>query len=296
MNRLTCIETGAGLSSRELIDKQAVDGCTKITALIFEGDKIREEYQWGFHLIGYSQGGLIARWLFMKCDKVRPYVATISTNGSPNLGVEKIPSPTDFGPSKKEEGWSFKKVGLWFADAATSLTDYFAKMSTDGKFWSFTQYLYKKESNNTLKLTNFLKELNESPTVKYDQLELYNGILYLDERVVTPRSSSAFGIDYLENGWPSLTNIPNASRFGFDTLIKQKRLIFCAAQFHHLALTSAEYSDFHILTGDGCSAPKEGMPVAEVRALYKECSALKFKYNPLNNLKCTGTMARRLVI
>ena len=68
---------------------------------------------------------------------------------------------------------------------------------------------------------------------------------------------------------------------------------------HVLLLETIEDESFELLKNEKdiqLHLAWEGMPVAEVRALYKECSALKFKYNPLNNLKCTGTMARRLVI
>ena len=60
MNQDHCIETGAEEASRETIDKQATLGCDLIKALIFENGKIKDEFRWGFHLIGYSQGACLA--------------------------------------------------------------------------------------------------------------------------------------------------------------------------------------------------------------------------------------------
>lgn len=43
-----------------------------------------------FTLIGYSQGGLVARWLFNFCKGVSDKVKRLVTIGTPNLGIYHI--------------------------------------------------------------------------------------------------------------------------------------------------------------------------------------------------------------
>ena len=77
MKKIYCIETGDGFSSSKDLRVQAIKACKKITALIFIQKTTNPVFIYGFHLEGYSQGGLIARLLIKNCPKVKPYIVSL---------------------------------------------------------------------------------------------------------------------------------------------------------------------------------------------------------------------------
>lgn len=62
--------------------------CEFLKGEIFDKDgKVTEAFKFGFHLVGWSQGGLVARLVFHRCPCVRPYIRRLITVGTPNLGI-----------------------------------------------------------------------------------------------------------------------------------------------------------------------------------------------------------------
>ena len=89
-----CIKTGEnGLTSAYSIFDQAKTGCKELTKKIFpkSGNTPLPKFQAGFTLVGWSQGGLIARLVFQTCAKIRPLIKRLYTFGTPNLGIESLP-------------------------------------------------------------------------------------------------------------------------------------------------------------------------------------------------------------
>ena len=77
----TCVETGARLASMTAsMSSQASAGCQALRA---EEAALRG----GFHIVAYSQGGLIARHILHRCTPINGYIRRIVFVGTPHLGI-----------------------------------------------------------------------------------------------------------------------------------------------------------------------------------------------------------------
>lgn len=90
----------------------------------------------GFILIGFSQGGLIARLIYAVCPQMKELVKVLVTVGTPNLGTEY----------SKERGFTafVNNVGKFFVNLT----------KRKNKFKSYDQYI-----NEEGILTKFLLDL-----------------------------------------------------------------------------------------------------------------------------------------
>jgi hypothetical protein len=279
MARQICIETGANNESRLQIEKQAKIGCSTLKETIFKKGLIRPEFQYGFHLVGHSQGGLIARQVFESCPEIRPYVATITTDGTPNLGVEKLPDLTKFGMEDSPKLAKAANCILW-------LVEKWVKFFRFERDWSFLQYL-----NPSKGYSKFIERLNYKATAHYQDLELFNMLMYSDDFVVVPRSSATFGTDYveLENGegsWQPFALSPFASELGFDKLYPVGGMNFCFVRNTHLNKQGGEWNDAEYLTTDVCPRPSFFLNAAQLRKEYKKCSRNKMALREWEEMKC----------
>lgn len=263
MDQEICIETGAKNDSKLKIEKQAAIACQKIKELIFQPNgQIVPTFQYGFHFIGHSQGGLILRQTFEDCPQIRGYVATITTNGTPHLGVTSLPDMKKFGFEEK------KKTGT-LINMFIAPVEGWVKMFRSERSWSFLQYL-----NSNKNLSVFIEKLTLSATVDYSNLDMFNMVMFRQEHVIIPRSSSAFGIDFDEDSgnWQPFSTSKYYEKLGFNSLHPRGGVTFCFADGTHLQLTPREYQDFHFLYNDECSKPDNvNLNAKQIRELYKKC-------------------------
>lgn len=80
-----CVETATAMDTiLKSIDQQAQIGCAKLKA---EADRLAQ----GFHIVGYSQGGLVARTIFQKCAPLNKQVRRLVLISTPHVGVSQVP-------------------------------------------------------------------------------------------------------------------------------------------------------------------------------------------------------------
>ena len=78
---IECIETGAGYISS--FESQYQAACSRL-------EKQEEVLKGGFTLMGFSQGGLLARAVLQRCS-IGKYIRRLVTFGGPHSGVSIIP-------------------------------------------------------------------------------------------------------------------------------------------------------------------------------------------------------------
>jgi hypothetical protein len=245
-----CIETGAGLiKSSDCILEQAKKACSILESKMFEDGVLKKEYQFGIHLIGRSQGGLIARALFHFCPKIRPLIRRILTFGTPHLGINRHPN------------YILAKIGiilLQFVNDEENLK----------KNWSFYQYLNIPNSKNSqnpedspyesspliqsllnkvttgrvISLGN--KKLNDQYLKIYDKLEAMINIEYALDKMLDDPRSAVFGVSYdpkaTGNPFSEFDPVKVSERVGLFELSQKKRLVSCVINADHLKVENEQ--------------------------------------------------------
>lgn len=277
-----CIETGREIRSLKSIQEQATDACDQIKKMIFKNGKPRIEFEDGFHFWGDSQGGIIMRQVFDTCDDIRKYVATLTFNGTPNLGVSKLPD--------------LRKIGLpekWYTGMVTtlaSMVEYVTQKWVDDSSLSFLQYLNKDKKNAPL-----VERLLNQPKHTFEKLEAVNMIIYEDEHHVNPRNSTTFENNY--NGtWSSFEHSPQFRKLGLDKLYEEGRLLFCfIPSAAHLQSGKVPKDEWQFFTLDTCSVTKKEVTFEEARVAFRTCTQQKLKKAQFGYMKCS-VQKRVLVI
>lgn len=281
-----CVETGAGVcGSTTELRKQAKIACTKLNNLVFEKDgKVKPQFQFGFHFVGHSQGGLIARLVFHNCEKIRPLVATIISNGTPNVGMSKLPDFTKLG---MEEG----SVAAHVMNALARTGEAWAKMYRRNHSHSFFQYLNLKSRRAVL-----IDELLDDKNVNYGDLELFINLSYGMDEMVVPRTSPTFGLDINEETqvWDQFPKSEFANRLGLKAMWDERRMWNCRADTEHMNLEGGEIEDFSVFHGDWCQYEGPEGDVQAIRQQYRACSVRKMAEYRWNLIHCDQTQRIQL--
>jgi hypothetical protein len=290
-----CIETGAEFfdSSDNLVD-QADTACEKIKNLVFDDRRNlipNWKYKFGFHLKGYSQGGLIARLLLHRCTAIRKLIKRILTFSTPHLGINKLP-------------------GVW-DDLSPIIPTPLLKHN-----WSFIQYLNSnvytgtdpnRQSENYSDLIRSMLEgekvITEEPTrwrkkVKkyrvlrfYESLEAFIVIKNNNDNMVEPNESATFMITFdakAETGKKFSEFNPKQvpETVGIEELAKSGRFVACAIDGRHLQLTSDQKSEMNRFLQDGYEYKSEERRQELEPELYKRQLFDSLTKNPLRHLQC----------
>ena len=158
-----CVETNDNVfGSYQEIKKQGDTGCKKLTEEMTEKNDIFEN---GLYLIGLSQGGLIARWIYKNCKPIRNFVKRIITIGTPNLGVDIIQKY--FGMDSKIGKYVFENRNQGFSPFC---------------------YLNKVEVDD-----HYSDLINDLLNDDYSNLELMVNNIFREDQMVHPLESSSFG-------------------------------------------------------------------------------------------------------
>jgi hypothetical protein len=239
-----CIETGAGFfDSSDNILRQGEIGCAILKKEILdENGRVHQLYSNGFHLVGFSQGGLIVRAIFQICFEIRPYVKRILTFGTPHLGITAFPASCmisigraclEFFQSKekREDKWSFYQYKVDPKQESESENDAINKSSE-----SLIQNL----------LNNVMTEEGISRGLKiYDKLEAMINVMYTEDLMIYPVESSLFGITFNSETKKFTKFNPNevSESVGIAELAEKGRLISCAIKAGHLGFESKLQSE-----------------------------------------------------
>lgn len=263
-----CIETGSGLSSFvKSIEDQATKGCRYLQKRI---NTLRPS----FYVIGYSQGGLIARWIQLNCKDVGPLIKRMILIGTPNLGIDKFPDSDAYMPkiyTKKEIKHLIETNQEWLdipnpiirqsridqlyaktipMDEKSLGSAYDAGVTLSQSMKSFCKFLNLGPFNYLNKTPNystFIEEISkESEVGNLNNLDLLVVIANRDERIVSPPESVTFGISILDIEGNTIPN-PQTSNFikehpMISDLWWEKKLLICLSDSSHAQINSDEFT------------------------------------------------------
>lgn len=214
-----CVETGGrGDSIRNSIESQANLGCILLTREI---NNLRN----GFYIVAYSQGGLIARHIFHRCNQVNKYIRRIIFVGAPHLGVgDSTPNRLLRQISNEEDEWPRPEGKA---------------SSFQGRFLRSSDY-----TNRGGGTTAFLNDVNSNAwDPLYANLELIVNFVSKTESTVSPAFSTGMGAQYLGgNRIQDANTVPyfNRHQNGVLAMFNAGRLFNCLSDAGHNRFTNAE--------------------------------------------------------
>jgi len=323
-----CIETGSGLlGSIKSLYNQAAVGCEQLKSEIFDkNNNVRAKFVNGFHLEGVSQGGMVARLVFHTCHKIRPLVRRILTYGTPNLGIDEFPTLSGFkkvamkvaltlikakhSVNELSNKYSFyqylntiltieDKKHVRLADLVVSLLDkvsYRLRIPND-KEEGFQKTVQRMKNAEIVLEEDFGDEKQYIITESniYKNLEGMVNVQFTEDEVITPPSSSTFGVTYdpnnLERPFSEFQKTTSNAKSGLRELYEKNRLISCFVKGKHLEYeTDEEWVEMFSFLDDDYSKYISGGTKYSLRQLYREAFLEQQKFNlPIRNLVCDRT-------
>jgi palmitoyl-protein thioesterase len=217
-----CIDTSLG--SLEAFEAQIEKGCKALEA---ESEYLSQ----GFTLLGFSQGGLIARAILQGCS-VGKYVRRLITVGGPHMGVAIVPnsSPDSYANS------IFIKMCLF------SL--FKNHIGPCGYIRSLKYYDSYVASHNTILDLNNEINMNQSYKDRILGLELFMAIGFDNDHMIQPKNTAVFGF-YKDQDYSSYVGLEDTFVFqkntiGIKDLSESGRLYRCIVPGEHLRITDDE--------------------------------------------------------
>ena len=286
-----CIESGAGIYSLRYLTTQINKACKNINAFIESQKPSKDINEIGFYLLGFSQGGLIARGVFHKCTKLRPLIKGIFTIGTPNLGIDKIPldmidrgkssylqrifnyfvkkyfkrvSKDKWIPAKKgpfEYVNHFKSVPDTSGDAI-KIAEFDANTPTYKKYVNFNEAVKDPQNADHVLIKTqsaYVRKLNEGIKEDYyDNLDLMINFTFLEDNMIDPIPSQTFGAIFNEDENKiqdfSKTQAYENNFMGLRSLYDKSKLINCAIEGDHFAFDANDYGNLiRILSVEECN-------------------------------------------
>lgn len=224
-----CVEIGTGSFSSYVMSltEQVNEACNKI--------KSDSNYAAGLNVVGFSQGGIIARGVFQKCSGLS--IQVVNTVGSPNMGVDKIPNC--------EIGFSCKVY-----NSAATLGGYTSAFQATGPGGYYKdQYRY----DTYLQKSSFLADLNNERSVNQNYIDSYLSldwfvqVYFTEDTVCVPKQSEWFY--YFQNGSNVMLTYNQTSDYindvlGQKTLDSQGKIIRVSIDANHLLITQEQYTEY----------------------------------------------------
>jgi palmitoyl-protein thioesterase len=199
------------------------------------------QFEKDFILVGFSQGGLIARYILEKCP-TKGQVKKMITLGSPHMGVEKIPCNLGKYDFLCELG---DKIGQYivylpYVENLYSPISYFRTPETENIYIKYNKFL--ADLNNE-KLEKSQK--NKEKFLSIDKLVL---IKFDQDDVVFPKESAWFqkykSKDQVEDLTDSL--FYKEDFLGLKTLVESQRVQFITFRGKHQEMHQDEIDDYLI--------------------------------------------------
>lgn len=262
-----CVETGAGNASLNLsIEKQALEGCRLLKE---ELDTLSPS----FYVLGYSQGGLIARWIQLHCKEVKWMIKRMVLVGTPNLGLNKLPTSESFKPkvyTKQEISNMITKNKTWLEslddkemkEKITTLYDktkpieketvnYFFDFGISvvnllNPVITFLDYSPLNYLNSNTKYAPLIENLaTETEDENIESLDFIVVIANRDERVVTPPENVTFGVKMFDADGNTISS-PKSSQFLIDhpmlySFWLRTKIINCVSDTSHAQMLGHEF-------------------------------------------------------
>ena len=256
-----CVETGAlGASMLLSISVQANRGCETLTREV-------EDLKDGFNILAFSQGGIIARTILHHCEKVNRYIRRMVFVGTPHLGIKKL--PVFVSQMQKEEERKLRLFSTVVGLASRTVLG-FSRIANIAP----SNYYYGTGT------TNFLRDFNsQAHDPLYANLDAIINIVSVDERVVVPASSTAFGapLDPQTRRLYRAENLPffQEHSAGIGALYRSGRMANCVSAENHSDLTPAEKTTLYDLV---FLSARGGAPMVEAFAkAFETCTGMRLR-------------------
>jgi hypothetical protein len=276
-----CVPTcDSSFSSGLDLYNQAVRGCAELIKEMFADGKIKPEFEFGFHLYGRSQGGLIARLVLHICHEIRPYIKRVATVGTPNMGINEYPKiPGCYGCLVGLLNCLVSCLPACMLEDKISARQYLNKISYNGLETSF-EYA---------DLINFLlcNEVKSDARYKEPQEKIYSSLegvvafMFVDDAVIIPNESTLFQdikIQALSETSRTDLSAPDSvlAKSGLEGLWNENRLVSCSINSKHDVLSDTELDQIIRFFND------EGFCENRVpnHDNYKECFLEKITFIP----------------
>jgi len=220
---IKCIETGLG--SVGSFDEQIAKGCSLLEK---EADYLAQ----GFTLVGFSQGGLIARGIVQRCD-IGKHARRLITIGGPHMGVAIVP----FTEPKSLVNKILIPTCLFFPTSKSVV-------SPCGYIRSLVFYETYIKSHNTIVDLNNENQVNPQYKERILGLDLFMAIGFDNDHMIQPKNTAIFGF-YKDSNYDSLVGLEDTFLYSYDVLgIKQfnesGRLFRCMVPGDHLQISDED--------------------------------------------------------
>lgn len=214
-----CVETGSWLASLSLsLPMQARRACLSL-------DAQKEELENGFILVGFGQGGLIARHVLHHCNSIGAWIKALVMVDVPHFGTlevdklgEKLNDDMILTSSQLKEILPDLPVSV----AAKLHLELKGKLR--GKAWEVPGEL-KGLADYWIKngvMPNFLKDLNDKKWAPlYSGLESFVNIVPMDGSMFSPETSALLGAERSKGGRRKFNENTNMQK---SRNIKKKRM------------------------------------------------------------------------
>lgn len=224
-----CIETGPGYINS--FENQIESACSQL-------EKEADQLSGGFTLMGFSQGGLIARGVLQRCS-VGKYIRRLITFGAPHSGVAIIPftGETNFMNKSVLKLCFYKFTENWVGPCGYIRST---------RYWDS----YHNAGNVIADLNNEF-EMNEEYKERVKGLDVFMAVQFLSDHMVQPRNTSVFG--YFKNDqYEELTDVENLDLFtqdkiGLASLENEGKFLRCDIDGDHLQIDDDDMESFAVL-------------------------------------------------
>jgi palmitoyl-protein thioesterase len=225
---IECIETGMGYISS--FESQYQAACSKL-------EKQEETLKNGFTLMGFSQGGLLARAVVQRCS-IGKYVRRLVTFGGPHSGVSIIPftSPNSF--------LNKTVLRLCFFGIIQKI------VGPCGYIRSTRYYdAYSKSGNFISDLNNEFSS-NQEYVDRIKGLEIMMTVQFTEDQMVQPHNTSIFGYwkdtDYNDIVELEELDIYSSNKLGLKEMNEQGKMFRCDIEGDHLQIDEEDMVSFAV--------------------------------------------------
>lgn len=219
---IKCINTGAGYLTP--FHSEYHTACSQL-------EKEAELLRSGFVMMGFSQGGLLARAILQKCS-VGKYITRLITFGGPHQGVSLIPY------TPESSIWDKSILRLCFYKFFQNI------VGPCGYIRSTRYYQAYQESSNFLADLNNEFTFNQEYVDRVQNLEVMMTVQFMQDQIVQPHNSAVFGY-YRDKSYQDLVEMEDLDIFQKDRLGLQKvkaegKLFRCNIDAPHMTISAEE--------------------------------------------------------
>jgi palmitoyl-protein thioesterase len=225
---IACIETGAGYISS--FESQYNAACSKL-------EKEVDVLKGGFTLMGFSQGGLLARAVLQRCS-VGQYIRRLVTFGGPHSGVAIIPFTSSNSFMNKTV------LRLCFYPFIENI------VGPCGYIRSTKYYDSYHTADNFIADLNNEFELNEDYIQRLQSLDVLMTVQFLQDQMVQPYNTSTFGY-YKDDTYEDYVELEDQEiytkdKLGLKEINESGKMFRCDIDGDHLQISEDEMVNFAV--------------------------------------------------